>query len=98
MNDTTKNYQATFILDTRSCNDVEALIERIANTLKAVENATLNGTTPMGQKNFARIKHKQFPAGIYVSFDVSAKPSFPAALKHRFRLDKTVNRILVTAQ
>lgn len=93
-----RNYEATFILDTRSYQEpVETLIEKIKTTIQGIQGV-VNTTENHGQKPFARVTDRKFPAGIYVSFKVTAEPAFPSALKARFNLDKTVDRILVTVE
>lgn len=89
-------YDATFILDTRSYQEpVETLIEKISSTIESI-HGTVESVENQGQKTFARITNRKFPAGIYVSFKVSGPSSFPTVLQERFKLDKLVNRILIT--
>ena len=49
----------------------------------------------LGQKSFARTTDRNFPAGIYVDVNYEGESSSNALIKEKFRLDKTVNRILV---
>ncbi len=95
-NPTLHTYDATFILDTRSYQEpVETLIEKITATIESIEG-TLKSVDNQGQKAFARITNRKFPAGIYVTFKINGPSSFPKALQERFKLDKLVNRILIT--
>lgn len=90
-----RKYRATFILDTRDYQEpVEALIEKIKTTLEG-DNAKVLEMANHGQREFARVTDRAFPAGIYVSFDLEAEPTFTKYVQERFRLEKTVNRILV---
>ena len=87
----TKKYKATFILDTRGYTEpVETLIEKIKSVVESVEN--------LGQKSFARTTDRNFPVGIYVDVNYEGESSSNALIKEKFRLDKTVNRILVLSK
>ena len=89
-------YDATFILDTRSYQEpIETLIEKISSTLESL-HGTVASVVNQGQKAFARITNRKFPAGIYVTFKLQGPKGFPKALQERFKLDKLVNRILIT--
>lgn len=90
-----RSYKATFILDTRNYKEpVDTLIEKLKSTIGAVEG-TVTNVENLGVQPFARVTDRKFPAGIYVSVDFDGPPSAPSALNEKFRLDKTVNRILV---
>ena len=68
--------------------------EKIKTTLEG-DNAKVLEMANHGQREFARVTDRAFPAGIYVSFDLEAEPTFTKYVQERFRLEKTVNRILV---
>lgn len=88
-------YRATFILDLRNYQEpVETLIEKIKETVTAVEG-TVEEVKNLGQKDFVRVTDRKRPHGIYVQVDFSGPGSAPVALKEKFRLDKTVDRILI---
>lgn len=90
-----RKYRATFILDTRDYQEpVDVLIEKIKSTMEG-ENSKVLEVANHGQRSFERVTDRTFPAGIYVAFDVEADPTFPKRIQERFRLEKTVNRILV---
>jgi len=92
------NYTATFILDTRNYTDP---IETLIDTLKAgIEStgATVGEVENLGQKPFIRVTDRAFPAGIYVKMDFSGPGSSAEALKEKFRLDKTVDRLLIQSK
>ena len=92
---TKHNYTATFILDTRNYQEpIETLIDSIKATLES-EGAEVSNVENLGQKEFIRVTDKAYPAGIYVAFQFSGPGTTAEALKEKFRLDKTVNRILV---
>ncbi len=94
----TRDYEATFILDTRTYQEpIETLIERITSIIESI-HGKVDAVQNQGQKAFARVTNRKFPAGIYVSFKISAGANFPKTLKERFKLDKLVNRILITVK
>ena len=91
-----KKYLSTFILDTRGYTEpVETLIEKIKSV---VESCKIESVENLGQKTFARTTDRNFPAGIYVEINYEGDTSANALIKEKFRLDKTVNRILVIAK
>lgn len=95
---TKNNYAATFILDTRNYQEpIETLIDNIKAALES-EGAEVSNVENLGQKEFIRVTDKGFPAGIYVTFHFSGPGTAAEALKEKFRLDKTVNRILVQSK
>lgn len=92
---TLRSYKATFILDMRNYqNPVETLIERLTNVIQAV-GGSVDKVTNLGQKDFARVTDRKFPAGIYVEINFSGPSEAPALLKEKLKLDKAVDRILV---
>lgn len=91
------SYQATFILDTRGYEEpVETLIEKIRSTLASVGAVEIQ-TRDLGQKEFARVTNRKFPQALYVQFLFEAPAEVPGSLQEKFRLDRTVYRILVEA-
>lgn len=93
-----KKYKATFILDTRGYNDpVETLIEKVKGVIESA-NCKVLSVSNLGQKTFARATDRAFPAGIYVEFLFEGPTSANNTIKEKLRLDKTVNRVLVTAE
>ena len=90
----TKKYKATFILDTRGYTEpVETLIEKIKSVVESC-GCKIESVENLGQKSFART----FPVGIYVDVNYEGESSSNALIKEKFRLDKTVNRILVLSK
>lgn len=95
---TKHKYLATFILDTRNyAEPVETLIEKITTTINAV-GGEVNSVKNLGQKEFVRVTDRKYPAGIYVQYEMEAPAEVPSALQEKFRLDRTVNRILVQSK
>ncbi|MGE9295494.1 MAG: 30S ribosomal protein S6, partial [Puniceicoccales bacterium] len=92
---TTKRYRATFILDTRNYTEaIETLIDSIKEQI-ASTGANVTDVDNLGTKEFIRVTDRKFPAGIYVQYTLEAESSVPAQIHERFRLDRTVNRIVV---
>lgn len=90
-----RNYKATFILDTRGYGEpVETLIEKLTGVLEGL-GSKVKEAKNLGQKSFARITDKKFPAGIYVEMQFEGAGTVPSALAEKLKLDKTVNRVLV---
>lgn len=88
-------YRVSFIFETRNhTENVDALIERITTTLNSIQ-ADVTKVNNLGQKDFIRVTDRKAPNGIYVQFLLSAPSAFPSVVQERFRLDKTVKRILV---
>lgn len=99
MSETTQknSYLANFILDTRNYTDpVENLIAHLKEVIGAVEGE-VKDVKELGQKEFARVTDRRFPAGIYVQITFDGPASAPEALQERVRLDRTVNRLMVQA-
>ncbi|MEO0793929.1 MAG: 30S ribosomal protein S6 [Verrucomicrobiota bacterium] len=91
---TTKRYRANFILDTRNYTEsVDTLIESIKENITAV-GANVTEVKNLGTKEFIRVTDRNFPSGQYVQFIFESDPSVPNLFQERFRLDKTVNRIM----
>lgn len=91
------NYLATFIVDTRHQKDsMESFIEHLKANMEAA-SAQVGEVKDLGQKDFARVTDKKFPAGHYVRIAFSASSQGPAAVQERFRLDKGVNRVFIEA-
>lgn len=92
---TNKRYRATFILDTRNHADsVDALIDGIKENITGL-GASVETVENLGTKEFVRVTDRNFPSGVFVRIDFESAPSVPGQFQERFRLDKTVNRILI---
>jgi small subunit ribosomal protein S6 len=91
----TRTYRATFIIDTREqSDDVEALTARLQEALSAV-GCQVTDTENLGQIEFSRVTDRHRPSGIYLKFILEAAPEAPAAIQEKFRLDRTVDRIMI---
>jgi len=92
---TNNRYRATFILDTRGYEEpVETLIEKLKSTLEAID-CEVEKVENLGQKEFARVTDKKFPAGIYVQIDFTGSGDPNKRLCEKLKLDRTINRIFV---
>ena len=95
MNQTKRNYKATFILDNRGKEDtVEQIIEGVKKEIAAV-HGEVTGVENIGRRDFARKTDNQFPSGVYVQLNFSAPAGAPAQLHERLRLNDSVYRALV---
>lgn len=94
---TLRNYKATFLLDLRNYqNPVETLIEKLTGVIEVI-GGTIVKVKNLGQKDFARVTDKKFPAGVYVEVDFSGPSEAPSVLKDKLKLDRTINRIFVVS-
>ncbi|GHB99138.1 30S ribosomal protein S6 [Cerasicoccus arenae] len=92
---TTKRYRATFILDTRNYTEaVETLVDSIKENLTSV-GVNVTKVDNLGNQDFIRVTDRRMPSGLYVEYEMDAAPESPAQINERFRLDKTVNRVLI---
>lgn len=88
-------YRATFILDTRDLQEsLESLIQKIKDAV-VVLKGTISKSQNLGLREFARATDRKFPAGHYFQVELEGPASLPVALKERFRLDRSVNRVFV---
>ncbi len=97
MSEKNKQYRANFVLDLRGqSGTVESIVEHLKTELGAIQ-AEVTHVEDHGSKEFVRVTDKSYTAGNYVSIDFRSPPEAPAALHERLRLNKTVNRVIVTA-
>ena len=64
-------------------------------TLSRELGAEVGEIANLGQKEFARVTDRRFPQAIFVQILFSAGADVPASLKEKFRLDRTIYRILI---
>lgn len=92
---TIKRYRANFILDTRNYSEsIENLINSIKENIESL-GAKVTKVENLGTKEFIRVTDRRMPSGVYAQFTMDASPEVPNQLQEKFRLDKTVDRILV---
>ena len=97
MSEKNKLYRADFVLDLRGQTaSVEEIVEQLKKELEAIQGEVTH-VEDLGSKEFARVTDKSYNAANFVSIDFRSPPEAPAALHERLRLNKTVNRVLVTA-
>ncbi len=88
-------YRAIFILDTRDLQEsVESLFQKVKEAIVSLEGKFIDSEN-LGFRDFSRAADKKFPSGHYFQIDFDSVPSLPAAIKERFRLDRSVNRIFI---
>ena len=95
MNQTKRNYKATFILDNRGKEDsVEQIIEGVKKEITAVQG-DVTAVENIGRREFSRKTDDKFPGGVYVHMTFSAPAAAPAQLHERLRLNGAVYRTLL---
>ena len=95
MNQTNRNYRATFILDNRGKEDsVEQIIEGVKSEIAAVQGE-ITHVENIGRKDFVRVTDKRLTGATYVHVNFSAPAEGPAALIERLRLNNSVYRTFI---
>ncbi|MBN1404478.1 MAG: 30S ribosomal protein S6 [Opitutales bacterium] len=90
-----RNYRATFILDTRNYEQpIETLVSALTSALTEL-GATTGDSRNLGRQEFIRVTDKHHTGDVYVQIDLSAPAELPGKVQERFRLDKTVKRVLL---
>jgi len=90
-----RNYRATFILDTRNFDQpIDVLVASITESLKGI-GAETGDALNLGRQEFIRVTDKRHTGDVYIQIDLSGPATTPALLQERFRLDKSVKRVLV---
>ncbi|MGF1451921.1 MAG: 30S ribosomal protein S6 [Opitutales bacterium] len=90
-----RHYRVNFILDPREVSvELEEAASKIGETLTGL-GATINETKVIGTRPLARVTDRHMPAGIYLQYDLSGEPTLPAAIKGKYRLDRSVDRIFI---
>ncbi len=88
-------YRATFILDPREVNmEVEEVNQKIQQVLTTL-GASISSTKPIGSRPLARVTDRKMPNGIYLQYDFTGEPTLPAKIQEKYRLDRSVDRIMV---
>jgi ribosomal protein S6 len=90
-----RNYQATFVLDTRDNNEtLDEIITRLSETIGSFEGEVVK-VHNLGIRDFARTPVRGFVSAPYIQIDFRSTSNGPAALKELLRLDKTIDRVVV---
>jgi small subunit ribosomal protein S6 len=88
-------YRAVFILDTRDLQEsVDALMQKVKDSITTLQGKVV-ASENLGMREFSRATDRKFPSGHYLQVDFDGVPALPAAIKERFRLDKSVDRIFI---
>lgn len=95
MNQTKRNYRATFILDNRGKEEsIDQLIDGVKGEIAAVEGE-VTAVENLGKRDFVRVTDRKFTGATYVQVAFSAPAQAPAHLKERLRLNQSVYRTFV---
>ena len=95
MNQTKRNYRATFILDNRGKEDsIEQIIEGVKKEIAAIQG-DVTAVENLGKKDFARVTDAKLTGAAYVQMNFSAPAQGPAQLRERLRLNNSVYRTFV---
>jgi ribosomal protein S6 len=90
-----RNYQATFVLDTRDITEtIDEIVSRLSETLRDID-AEVVKIHNHGIKEFARTPIRGFISAPYVQIDFKSSSEGPASLKEKLRLDSTIDRVVV---
>jgi ribosomal protein S6 len=76
---------------------MENLIENIKAKIEEA-GAIIDKITNKGQLKFQRITDRKFPAGIYLQIAFEAPTTVPKAIRSKFSLDSTINRIFIESK
>jgi len=91
-------YRATFILDTQNFQgELEELFARYRENIEGL-GCAITHFEDLGTKEFQRVTDRRHPSDVYLQIHVQGEPSTPADIHKRFRLDKTVKRIIVESR
>ncbi len=95
MNQTNRNYRATFIIDNRGKEDsVEEIIDEVKSEIATLQGEISN-VEDLGKRDFSRVTDRNFTGAPYVQITYSAPSSAPSELKERLRLNHNVYRIFI---
>jgi ribosomal protein S6 len=90
-----RNYQATFVLDTRENQEtVDEIVTRLTETIGSFQGEVVK-VHNHGIRDFARTPVRGFSSAPYVQIDFKSGAEGPATLKEKLRLDKTIDRVVV---
>lgn len=97
MSDSNKKYKATFLLDLRKLEQpVDAFIDYIKGVVEeVVGKESISHIEDLGTHNLARQPDRGLVSANFLQIDFNGAATTPAALHKKFRLNKTVNRILI---
>ena len=97
--DKTRNYRATFVLDTRG---VETPLEELAESYRTLIAGLTGGEVTLREDQENRLLARPARTGLdsawILAFDFAGSPQVPAQLQEKVRLDRKVNRVMVEQQ
>lgn len=95
MNQSQRQYRATFILDNRGKEETtDTIVEGVKQEIAAIRGE-VTGVQNLGKRDFARVTDRRFPGGSYVQILFSGPPDAPTHLRERLRLNHSVYRTFV---
>ena len=95
MNQTKRNYRATFVLDNRGKEDsVDQIIDEVKGEIASLQGE-ISAVDNLGKRDFVRVTDRKFPGAIYVQITYSAPKEAPAQLTERLRLNHNVYRTFI---
>jgi small subunit ribosomal protein S6 len=95
MNQTKRNYRATFILDNRGKEEsIDQIVDGVKQDITAVKGE-VTAVESLGKKDFARVTDKKLTGASYVQIAFSGPAEAPAQLRERLRLNSSVYRTFI---
>jgi len=90
-------YRAIFILDTRENEEtVDEIINRISQAIGSFDGE-VEKVENLGIKEFARTPIHGFASAPYIQVDFRSGINGPSTLQEKLRLDKTIDRVVITS-
>ena len=91
----TRNYSATIVIDpSGSEGSSNEMIPKLSEIISQ-SDGEVKKVTELGQHDFAYPIKKNFTRGTYLQFEITGTSETPSKIKHKLRLDKKVDRILI---
>lgn len=95
MNQTKRNYRATFILDNRGKEEsIDQIVDGVKQDIAAVKGE-VTAVENLGKKDFARVTDKKLTGASYVQIAFAGPAEAPAQLRERLRLNNSVYRTFI---
>ena len=89
------NYKATFILDTRGCEEsIEDLVDGLKSELGEA-GAEVSDTENLGKQDFARSADRRYEAGDYALYRISGGADLPEKIQEKLHLNKLVSHKMI---
>lgn len=95
MNQTKRNYRASFILDNRGREEtIDQLIDGVKKVIAEV-HGEVSAVENVGRKDFARVTDKKFTGAHYVQINFTGPADSPQHLREKLRLNSSVYRTFI---